>query len=149
HAKSIAIAADAAHMAMPFSSADPRLHTMLQMVARDLQLGADRTPFESAVRARLRDLLMQKRTDACSVARAMGVSERTLGRRLAETGTTFRDVLDRFRAEQSERLLLDGALSLAEIADALGYNDQSAWTKAFRRWRGQTPATWLKDALEA
>lgn len=123
--------------------ADPRLYAALLPVASELVAGRDRGSIETAVRARLRDLLPTGRADAAAVARLLGVSERTLSRRLSDAGTTFRDVMDGFCAEESERLLRR-ELSLSEIAERLGYGDQSAWTKAFRRWRGVTPAAWRR-----
>ena len=148
-AESIGLEASRADLDSVLSTADPRLHDTLLTVMNDLNLGGRNAPLETAVRARLRDLLTQGHVDGGAVARALGISERTLGRRLADVGTTFRDVLDNFRAEESERMLLAGEESLAEIAATLGYNDQSAWTKAFRRWRGKTPAAWLKSVTEA
>jgi len=53
------------------------------------------------------------------VARSLGISERTLHRHLSESGSSFQEVLDQFRIEESERLLLQGKLDLATIALAL------------------------------
>ena len=147
--QSIGLYADRAALDTRLTSSNPGLHATLKQVASDLQLGDRQPALTLAVRARLRDLLVRGCADASTVARSMGVSERTLSRRLAELGTTFRDVLDSFRAEESERLLLAGDRSMAEISAALGYNDQSAWTKAFRRWNGLTPKSWLKQSIGA
>ena len=145
-AESVGLRLSADALAMPLTTADGRLHETLRKVAEELDLGDRRPALEIAVRARLRDQLRQGRVDGASVARALGISERTMRRRLAELGTTFRDVLESFRAAESERMLLAGNRSLAEIAQLLGYNDQSAWTKAFRRAHGQTPAVWVKNS---
>ncbi len=127
-------------------TSDARLHQALGRVAKSLGVGNNEPPLELAVRARLRDLLPLGRSDAQSVARSLGVSERTLARRLAKHRRTFRQILDAFRAHESERLLLGGDHSFAQISSRLGYSDQSAWTKAFQRWRGCTPGAWLRDA---
>ena len=73
------------------------------------------------------------------VARALGISERTLHRRLSESGTSFQDVLDQFRIEESERLLLQGKVDLAAGALALGFSEQAAWNRFFRRLRNMSP----------
>lgn len=131
---------------LPLTKTDPQLHAVLQGVARRLSLGGDRRELELAIRARLRDLLPLGQATLAGVARCLGRSPRSLSRDLAGQGQTFRDVLASFRADESERLMLAGRHSLAEIASSLGYGDQSAWTKAFRRWRGLTPRAWLEQA---
>jgi AraC-like DNA-binding protein len=70
------------------------------------------------------------------------MSERTLHRRLRELGRTFQEVLDAFRESEAERLLVSGRPSLAEVALRLGFSDQSAWNRAFRRWKGTSPTEW-------
>jgi AraC-like DNA-binding protein len=125
------------------SSADPRLHATLLEVAKKLGFGNHgRGGFELAVRARLRSLLPRGQAVAERVARSLGVSERTLHRRLAESGHSFQDVLDTFRLEESERLLSQGTRELADIALSLGFSDQTAWSRAFRRLSGTTPTAW-------
>ncbi len=118
-------------------SADPRLHDTLRALADTLDRGAAGTDFE---RAPLRTALPEGRGDAGSMARALGLSERTLQRRLEETGQTFSGVVDAFRHEEALRLLGDRRLALAEIALRLGFSEQSAFTRAFKRWTGSSPA---------
>jgi AraC-like DNA-binding protein len=126
------------------SSADSRLHETLLELARKLGLRSDKgITIEVSVRARLRSLLPRGQAVAERVARSLGISERTLNRRLHELGTSFHEVLDQFRMEESERLLLQGKLQLADIALALGFADQATWTRAFRRLRGASPTAWL------
>jgi AraC-like DNA-binding protein len=135
---------DAGALAAPMATSDPSLHRTLAQLAAQLGLGSDRAPLELAVRGRLRDLLPQGGVDASRVARSLGLSERTLQRRLAELGRSYHDIVDDFRSAEAERLLLAGTLRLAEIAFALGFADQSAWNKAFRRWKGQSPVEWMQ-----
>ena len=74
------------------------------------------------------------------IARALGMGTRTLRRRLAEEGTTLREVLDRVRFELAASRLSRSDASLARIAFELGFSDQTALSRAFRRWTGQSPA---------
>jgi AraC-like DNA-binding protein len=67
------------------------------------------------------------------------VSERTLQRRLAETGTSLNDLRDEVRRELAEKLLTDSDLSASEIALRLGYSAPSAFTRSTLRWFGKTP----------
>lgn len=78
------------------------------------------------------------------VARALGLSARSLHRRLAENGMSFRTLTDRTRQELAEGLLRDERYSLAEIAFLTGFSEQSAFNRAFRRWLGMSPANYRK-----
>jgi AraC-like DNA-binding protein len=121
-------------------SADARLHETLRALADTLDLGTTATDFERALRARLRTALPEGRADAVSMARALGMSERTLQRRLEETARTFSGVLEDFRHEEALRLLDDRRQSLGEIAARLGFAEQSSFHRAFKRWTGDSPA---------
>jgi AraC-like DNA-binding protein len=77
--------------------------------------------------------------DAAGIARRFGVSRRTLERRLADAGTTYRDLADAHRRRRAELLLRDSSLGVAEIAWALGYEDGANFGRACRRWFGVAP----------
>ena len=125
------------------ANADPYLNTTLKRVAAQLQLTQPGdTGLERALRARLRGSLSQGRAAPGRMAALLGLSERTLQRRLAENGRSFSDVLEEFRREESVRLLCDRRLHLIEIATRLGYSEQTSFTRAFRSWTGTTPGAW-------
>jgi AraC-like DNA-binding protein len=128
---------------MPTHRADPFLHATLKALAAQLQLTqpGDST-LERALRVRLRDALAQGRADAPRMAVLLGVSERTLQRRLTELGRSFSDVVEDFRREEAARLLATPGLHLVEVAGRLGYAEQTSFTRAFRRWTGTTPGAW-------
>jgi AraC-like DNA-binding protein len=75
------------------------------------------------------------------------VSERTLQRRLAETGTSLNDLRDDVRRSLAERLLSETELSAGEIALRLGYSAPSAFTRSTIRWFGKTPRDYRRAAL--
>ena len=75
------------------------------------------------------------------VSSQLGMSSRTLKRRLLEQGTTFTQLLDHARRRDAVRLLEDPRLDVARVAEALGYDDPPSFTRAFRRWTGDTPTT--------
>ena len=74
-----------------------------------------------------------------TIASRLGMSSRTLQRRLDEQGIAFADLLDDVRSELAKNKLLDSDLSLAEIGFLLGFSEQSSFTRAFKRWTGKTP----------
>lgn len=82
---------------------------------------------------------------AGEVARAAGLSERTLKRRLAECGASYSALLEEARRERATRLLASDALSVEEVADRLGYSDAANFTRAFRRWTGAAPRAWRRE----
>lgn len=77
-----------------------------------------------------------------SVAQHFGLSGRTLQRRLSEMGHSFQSVVDESRRQLAEKLLRQTDYSLAEISFMTGFSEQSAFTRAFRRWAGQTPRSY-------
>jgi AraC-like DNA-binding protein len=76
------------------------------------------------------------RLDSPSVARALGMSRRTLARRLAETDTSFRRLLDDELKARAGRLLSSQKFSRPEMAEQLGYRDPTSFSRACRRWFG-------------
>lgn len=74
------------------------------------------------------------------LARAVNVSDRTLRRRLQAQDTSFRALRDGTRYERARDLLAHTAMTVAEVAAAVGYSDARAFRRAFKRWSGQLPA---------
>jgi len=77
-------------------------------------------------------------------AAALGVSARTLSRRLAEEGASFLDLARQVKYDTAQALLRRGK-TVAEIAGILGYSDPTAFSRAFKLWSGKTPARWRKS----
>lgn len=96
------------------------------------------------VRALLRRELRGGNVDIINVARELGMSERTLQRRLKQQECVFGELLSEVRREMAHGYLKQPDISLAEIAWLLGFSEQSAFTRAFKRWEGVTPGTWRK-----
>ncbi|MDP2227002.1 MAG: AraC family transcriptional regulator ligand-binding domain-containing protein [Moraxellaceae bacterium] len=88
----------------------------------------------------LRDGVRNGNHSAGVVARQLNLSLRSLQRRLAERGVVLSDVLDGVRAEMACEYLADPERSLSETALQLGFSEQSAFNRAFRRWFGMTPS---------
>lgn len=75
------------------------------------------------------------------VAHDLHVDTRTLRRRLAAEGTSYRSLLGDARASMAANLLADPRLTIDNVATRLGYHDAAALSKAFHRWFGQSPGT--------
>lgn len=74
-----------------------------------------------------------------SIARSMGYSPRTLRRHLEQEGTSFRSLVDSIRYSQAKQYLANTHYSLSDISTLLGYANQSAFTRSYKRWSGETP----------
>lgn len=86
--------------------------------------------------------LMSGQCSANAIAGQLCLHERTLHRRLHEEGTSFQQELDTVRDEIARRLLAGSAMPIIKIAATLHYSSVSAFTRAFKRWNGSTPARW-------
>jgi AraC-like DNA-binding protein len=129
----------------PTESADAALARLLEEHAGIL---ARRIPHAaSGFRAEVQKTIasvMPEGGSAEDVARALHVSVRTLQRKLAPTGSTFRQVSETVRGQLAEEYLTDPRVSIAEVAFMLGFSDQSSFNRAFRRWTGDSPGRWRR-----
>ena len=109
----------------------------------------DRTGIDYRVRAQVAQALSEGVPTLSTVARRLGMSTRTLQRRLADQGCLYQDVVDMARRELAESLLRDTEFPLADVAFLTGYSEQSTFTRAFKRWHGQTPASYRRASLSS
>lgn len=84
--------------------------------------------------------------DRPTVARLLGLAPRTLSRRLDAEGTSYGELRQEVRFSRAKELLRNPRLQLAEIADRLGFSDPAAFSRAFRKWSGDTPSDWRAAA---
>ncbi len=140
----------AAVLGMPLRQPDPGL---VQMLEAQVQASAAALPNMSDLLEDIRRLMSRHlfSGDAALelVARELHISGRTLRRRLAESGWNFRGLLESIRQRMAEDYLRDARLTLPEVALLLGYSEQSAFNRAFRRWTGMTPKRWRSAAGES
>lgn len=132
-----------ADLGLAVRTADDRLLAILfdlcERVMRELDAAAV-APVVQQVRHTLATLIVRGAPSAGEVARQLGISARTLSRRLAEADTSFNAVLDETRAALAREYLSSGELSNTEIAYLLGYAEPSSFSAACRRWTGQPPS---------
>lgn len=132
----------------PLATADPFSHRQL-LEFLDFNRARSREAVEiiEAVERVLRQDL-HGRNPVAKVARTLGMSERTLRRRLAESGVSFQSVLDGLRRNRALELLANRRMPVEQVAFAVGYTDPHNFRRAFRRWTGTTP-TALRAGLLA
>jgi AraC-like DNA-binding protein len=138
-ADEFALAMDA--RALPLVHADSYLNDLLLKYCESA-LGHrrnDASPLRTRVENAISSLLPHGRVLVKEVASRLGLSERTLARRLSEEGLNFTEVLEQLRRDLAVRYLEDGKLQVSKIAWLLGFHEVSAFTHAFKRWTGKTP----------
>ena len=127
----------------PVQKADNGLSRFL-LAQLDLQLEAvsQHAPIEREIKQAIGDALSGGVPKMEEVARHIGMSGRTLHRRLAESQLTFTDLVDETRQQLAESLLARTEHPLAEVAFLVGFSEQSAFQRAFKRWNGDTPGAY-------
>ncbi len=127
----------------PLINADPELHHLMKKHLHSMEeLSTQELP--SYVAYLLRNLLAQGQANIEKVSQCMAMSTRTLQRRLAESDTSFMEILDQTRRVMAYRYLKDSQLQMTQLSDLLGYTSLSAFTRAFIRWHGYPPSKWKK-----
>jgi AraC-like DNA-binding protein len=134
-----ALNADASEL--PIIHADPYLNDLLLKYCEAAL--ADRRGDVSQLRTRVENaissLLPHGRMLVEDVARSLGMSERTLARKLSNEGLNFTEILQQLRRDLAVRYLDDRKLHVSKIAWLLGFHEVSAFTHAFKRWTRKTP----------
>jgi AraC-like DNA-binding protein len=97
---------------------------------------------ESRCKAWLLEQLTSGEPSEEALARAMGMSPRTLQRRLGDLGLSYKDVLDKTRYDLALRYLDDPGKTVTDITFLLGFSEQSAFSRAFKRWNGKAPTSY-------
>lgn len=126
---------------------DDGLSSYLLSVVEDLHAKRSEGALVGRVRRAIADRLCSGMPSRAVIARQLGMSERTLHRRLAERDSSFKAVSTQVRREVAESLLARRSITLAEVAYLTGFSDQSAFQRAFKSWTGQTPNGFRQAAI--
>ncbi|NQX62526.1 AraC family transcriptional regulator [Paenibacillus qinlingensis] len=127
----------------PFVSYNEELLEILTpALDRSLDEQRSKRKISSKVKWILSRYLSRGRIDIQTVAIELGLSDRTLQRRLMEEGENFKQLLAQTRHEQALAYLADPSLEIKEVAFLVGYEDQNSFYRAFRTWEGESPANW-------
>lgn len=126
----------------PLVSHDALAYTAARTRA-DSALAAIQSRSDTAERVRAWLLnAFPRQPSMAETAQHLGMTERTLRRHLSLLNTSHIEVAQDCQRLMAERLLAEGALSIKQVADELGFASVSTFHRAFRRWTGSTPATW-------
>jgi AraC-like DNA-binding protein len=125
----------------PIVNADQYLNRLLVDFSEQAMRAQRRrgSAFESMVQNAVATLLPHGEASTSAVAGLLGISERTLARKLATAGTAFSTLRTQLRRDLAQGYLAEPGLSISEIAWLLGFSDVAAFSHAFKRWTGLAP----------
>jgi AraC-like DNA-binding protein len=126
---------------MPIVDADPYLNKLLIKYAEEARShreGGGGT-FQVGLENAIAPLLPHGKARVAEIARRLGMSPRTLARRIASERLTFAGILAKLRTDLARQYLNEEDLAISQIAWLLGYQEVSAFSHAFKRWTGKTP----------
>jgi len=127
----------------PFPGHNPEL---LEIITPALAAALGELQAQSSISEQVKVVLKRSlasgRPELSDIASELGMSERTLQRRITEDGKSFRELLVNARQELGRQLLSDPSADIDEVACLLGYQDASSFYRAFREWEGTTPNRW-------
>jgi AraC-like DNA-binding protein len=136
-----AIAFPASWLSLPVKGADPAIRREVELAVEDYWARVCPGFVEQVVRT-LRSRVVCGNASLQAVAESLGLTPRTLNRRLRAEGRTFRQLAKEARSVVAQQLLAGTRMSVTSVALALDYADASAFTRAFQRLTGLAPTEW-------
>ena len=137
---------DAAGIESPLDGANPELALRADAIALQYLARIERDNIQARVREVLVQRLQCAEPSQDEVAEHLCMSARTLQRKLGESGTTYKEILDETRHSLALIYLSAPHHSVSEITYLLGFSSGSSFTRAFRRWTGRSPSNWRAGA---
>jgi AraC-like DNA-binding protein len=133
---------DSASIEQRLDGGNPELARHNDAIANQYLARMERNNIEARVREVLEQQLQESEPSQEDVAELLNVSARTLQRKLGDAGTTFKEILDDTRHALALAYLSEPQHSVSEVTYLLGFSCGSSFTRAFRRWTGQSPSDW-------
>jgi AraC-like DNA-binding protein len=130
------------------AQANPILHNLAMAYVREAsgQLPLD---IVSQVKFLIRRSIAGNRFGITDIAQKLHICERTLQRKLKNSGVVFEEIVDSVRQARAEELLTQSTLPMAQIAGSLGYVEQASFSRACQRWFGTTPSKLRRQKVYA
>lgn len=135
-------------LATPIAQSNSQLHAILNSHLRGLD-ASGKLDYATEVQQIILHAMKSGECTLPRVAHMLGTSQRTLQRRLALEGRSFRDELETVRSRVAMRYLEETAIPLTSLSMTLGYADLAAFSHAFKRMTGVSPSSWRKTRRAA
>jgi len=133
---------DGAAIESPLDGANPELALRADAIALQYLARIERDNIQARVREVLTQRLQFAEPSQDEVAEHLCMSARTLQRKLGESGTTYKEILDETRHSLALIYLSAPHHTVSEVTYLLGFSSGGSFTRAFRRWTGQSPSNW-------
>lgn len=133
----------------PLAGFNPQIVQQFDRMMADYLAKQDRDDIVGRTRAAILEDLPSGDASLESIAERLLMSPRTLTRRLADRGESFKGMLAQIRRELAEKYILDQSLSLTEISFLLGFSEASSFSRAYRGWTGRSPSAHRGELFEA
>jgi AraC-like DNA-binding protein len=137
---------DGASIERPLDGANPELARHNDVIALQYLSRIERDDIEARVRQLVMQRLEGSEPSQEEIAEQLYMSARTLQRKLGDSGTTYKEILDETRHALALAYLSAPQHSVNEVTYLLGFSSGSCFTRAFRRWTGQSPSDWRTGA---
>lgn len=131
----------------PLATANPELARVNEQILQHLMESVDENAFITDVQLHILNQLRYEEPSQEDIAELLHLSARQLRRKLQQSGTSYAQLLQLTRHQLAQRYLLQPGLNVSDVAQLVGFNDQSNFSKAFRRWEGVSPASYRKREL--
>ncbi len=141
-ARTLRISFSAADVQRPFTAENRDLARGNDQILDRMLKNLQSTDIVSRAKQAIVEELPSGTPTESNIAKTVFTSPRTLSRRLAEMGTNFRKLLTEVRQELAEQYVADPTISITEISYLLGFSDISSFSRAFKRWAGESPVTY-------
>ena len=127
----------------PILRADPLLKEILTRQIEQIKTD-ESMDIRSQVEPLIRRSLQSQRYQIDQVAKHLSLHPRTLQRKLKDTGINYSKIVEDIRKDVATERLKNSNITIMQLSDYLGYNDNTAFTRAFKKWFGETPVQWRK-----
>ena len=142
-----ALSIDPAVVREPLATANPELVRINNQIVTEYLAQLDRSDLGMRVRSKLIEHLPAGRFSEAEIASSINVSQRSLQRKLREQGMTYTQLVDSTRQELSLQYVRDPSYSFNEVAFLLGFTEPANFSRAFKRWYGQTPSEFRQQSM--
>ena len=126
------------------TSSNPQLAQINDQVMLNYLADLDKEDIVQQVKVAIIDQLPSGNVTDETISKAVFTSQRSLQRRLSEKGTTFKTILTEVRKDLALKYIHDRKLTLTEISFMLGFSEMSSFSRAFKRWTGESPKEFRK-----
>lgn len=136
---------DYAVLTKPLITANPEMALVNEQIMKSLLENCNQVQMATQIQLHILEQLPHGEPSQDDIASALHLSSRQLRRKLQQAGTSYAELLQNTRHDLAKKYLLQPSLPICDIAHLLGFNDQSNFSKAFKRWEGCSPAVFRKQ----